>query len=180
MTLEPSPILNDLWTFYFHDPFNSDWNLSSYIKVIDIGSTDDFWQSHETFLEKINLGMFFLTREHIFPCWDDPYNKDGGCLSIKVLKQDVQSFWESICISVLGECLLRTTEKWDHVNGVSISPKKHFCIIKVWMRTNDFQNPNDYNLPTGYYGDVIYKANRENIEGQTYSVPAPPPPDKIA
>ena len=159
-------ILNDLWTFYFHDPFNSDWNLSSYTKVCDIGSTDDFWSTHVTFIEKINLGMFFLTREHIFPCWDDPYNKDGGCLSIKVLKQDVQTFWQNICVRVLGESLLCAPDKWDHVNGVSISPKKHFCIVKVWMRTNEFQDVACYNLPDNFYGDVIYKANRDNLDGQ--------------
>lgn len=159
-------VFNDLWSLYFHDPFNNDWNLSSYIKVTDINSTDMFWSAHETFVEKINMGMFFLTREHIFPCWDDPLNKDGGCLSIKVLKQDVQKFWESICIKALGETLLTDNSKWDCVNGLSISPKKHFCIVKVWMRTNDFTEGIQYNLPTNFYGDVIYKANRENIDGQ--------------
>ena len=159
-------ILNDLWSFYFHDPFNTNWNLSSYIKVTDISSTDAFWSTHKTFIEKINMGMFFLTREHIFPCWDDPFNKDGGCLSIKVLKQDVRPFWEGICARVLGETLLKDTTKWDHVNGVSISPKKHFCIIKVWMRTNESQEAVAYNLPPNFYGDVIYKPNSENIEGQ--------------
>jgi len=169
--------LNDLWSFYFHDPFNSDWNYASYIKINDIGTAEDFWSTHETFIEKINLGMFFLTREHIFPCWDDPYNKDGGCLSIKVMKQDVQPFWESICIGALGETLLRecNQSKWDRINGVSISPKKHFCIVKIWTRTNEFQDPQAFNLQPGYYGDVIYKANRDNIDGQTYATPPPPP-----
>lgn len=159
-------LLNDLWSFYFHDPFNNDWNLGSYIKVEDLSSVENFWNVHETFVDKIRMGMFFLTREHIFPCWDDPHNKDGGCLSIKVLKQDAQKFWESICIKTLGETLLFEREKWDHVNGLSISPKKNFCIIKVWMRTNDFTEASSYNIPTGYYGEVLYKANRESIGSQ--------------
>ena len=165
-------ILNDLWSFYFHDPFNNDWNLSSYVKVADIGSVETFWQIHETFIEKITMAMFFLTREHIFPCWDDPFNKDGGCLSIKVLKQDVPPFWEIMCAHILGETLLVNDKHtmWDHVNGLSISPKKHFCIIKVWMRTNEVQDVADYNIPPGYYGEMIYKPNRDNIEGQSHQL----------
>jgi len=89
-------------------------------------------------------------------------------MSIKVMKQDVQAFWENICINALGETLLGDQSKWDHINGVSISPKKHFCIVKIWTRTNEFQEPKAFNLPGGYYGDVIYKANRENIEGQKH------------
>lgn len=156
-------ILNDLWSLYFHDPFNSDWNLGSYIKLDDIGSVETYWNNNRFLIEKINMGMFFLSREHIFPCWDDPLNKDGGCLSIKVLKQDVQPFWENMCAKTLGETLLADRSKWESVNGLSISPKKHFCIIKVWMKTNDLQQEADYNLPTGFYGDVIYKSNKENM-----------------
>ena len=156
--------LNDLWLFYFHDPYNNDWNLNSYVKLYDVSTAENFWEIHETFKDKMTLGMFFIMREHVFPCWDDPYNKDGGCLSIKVLKQDVKVFWEEICIKMLGETLLRTGR--DMINGLSISPKKHFCIIKIWLRSNDNTDASAYEIPKGFYGDIIYKANCDNIENQ--------------
>lgn len=159
-------LLNDLWSFWFHDPYNNDWNVGSYIKIMDIGSVDEFWQVHNTFESKIHLGMFFLMREHIFPCWDDPLNNTGGCLSIKVLKQDVAIFWKEMCVRLLGETLItseKATSMFDVVNGLSISPKKHFCIIKIWLRTHELANKVFFELPAGNYGDVLYKPNIENI-----------------
>ena len=167
LALAPAPaetLLNDLWSFYFHDPFNTDWNFSSYIKIDDISSVESYWTYHETFRERIPLGMFFLMREHVFPAWDDTYNKDGGCLSIKVLKQDMNVFWETICIRLLGETLLKEDKRktlWDHVNGCSSSCKRHFCIIKVWLKSPiDLEH---FNIPPGYYGEIIYKPNSDSI-----------------
>jgi len=159
-------ILNDLWSFYFHDPLNNDWNLSSYIKVKDICSVDDFWVVHNTFKKQIHMGMFFVMREHVFPCWDDPYNKDGGCLSIKVLKQELIPFWEELCMRTLGETLVvpeKRSDIWDNINGISTSPKKHFCIIKIWLKSHAYSDKIFFQLPKGNYGDVLYKPNSDNL-----------------
>jgi len=158
-------ILNDLWSFSFHDPLNNDWTFSSYTKVMDVGTVQDFWLVHDTFEQKIHLGMFFLMREHIFPCWDDALNITGGCLSIKVLKADVPAFWRELCIRLLGETLIVDEKKtqFDQVNGISTSPKKHFCIIKIWLRTHELSNKVFFNIPSAYYGDILYKANVDNM-----------------
>jgi hypothetical protein len=29
-----------------------------------------------------------------------------------------------------------------HVNGITISPKKNFCIIKIWFDVAHYQDPN--------------------------------------
>lgn len=157
--------LNDLFSYYFHDPFDNDWNISSYKKIQDIGSVKEFWSIQKAFENHIHNGMFFLMREHIFPCWDDPLNKDGGCLSIKVIKQDVEFFWKELSICLLGETLLvdEKSKYFDHVNGISTSPKKNFCIIKIWLRKPDLANKIFFNIPPGYYGDILYKSNVENI-----------------
>lgn len=133
---------------------------------MDIGSVAEFWKVHDTFEKQVHLGMFFLMREHIFPCWDDPLNRTGGCLSIKVMKQDVPGFWRDLCMTLLGETLVieeKREELADVVNGLSVSPKKHFCIIKIWLRTHDLANKVFYNLPKGNYGDVLYKPNVESM-----------------
>jgi hypothetical protein len=158
-------LLNDLWAMYFHDPLNTDWNLCSYIRVEDISTVEGFWKVHESFKSQIHLGMFFVMREYVFPCWDDPNNKDGGCISIKVLKNDIFSFWEKMCVALLGETLIVEGEDrerlWSSVNGISTSPKKHFCIVKIWLKESiDLKL---FNIPPGFYGEIFYKANSENI-----------------
>lgn len=158
-------MLNDLWSFYFHDPFDSDWTLSSYKKMYDLSDVHDFWKLHNTCKSKMHLGMFFCMREHIFPCWDDPLNKLGGCFSIKVLKRDMAEYWEKLIIQLLGETLFndKNSAKWANINGISSSPKKSFCIIKIWMSDNNHMDCSDLMIPSGYYGDIIYKEHSENI-----------------
>ena len=98
--------------------------------------------------------------------WDDENNKVGGCVSIKVLKNDVVQFWEELCIRVLGETLLTDKYKhlWNFVNGISTSPKKHFCIIKLWIKTQDLALKECFNLPKNYNGEVVYRSNQESID----------------
>ena len=31
----------------------------------------------------------------------------------------------------------------NNINGITISPKKSFCIVKLWTKSLDFQNPRD-------------------------------------
>lgn len=161
-------LLNDIWTFYFHDPYNEDWTYPSYHKVFDISSVDEFWILDKMIFHKIHCGMFFLMREYVFPCWDDENNIKGGCLSIKVLKQDMQSFWKDLCIRILGETFLKeeynNKEYWNLVNGISTSPKKFFSIIKVWVKSSDISDPKMFNFPEQYQGEIIYRSNQQNID----------------
>ncbi len=158
--------LNDLWTIYFHDPYDEKWTFESYERIDSMSSVHDFWKVHLMLKEKIHCGMFFIMRDHIFPCWDDPYNKDGGCLSIKVLKQEMKNYWEQLCVSLIAENLVVNQHRstfWKHVNGISTSPKKSFCIIKIWLSSNDCKDLAMFNIPKEHYGDIIYKSNTENM-----------------
>lgn len=157
--------LNDIWAMYFHDPNDNDWTNASYHRMGDISTVDDFWSHQLSVKHQVHKGMFFLMREHVFPCWDDPANLQGGCLSIKVLKDDMGEFWEDISMKLLGETLLKEEHRahWSKVNGISTSPKKHFCIIKIWVADQDMADKNMYDLKKMYHGDVIYKSNLDNI-----------------
>lgn len=162
---EADVFLNDVWSIYFHDPNNSNWTHSSYVHLGDISSVDDFWGHHMSLKDNIHKGMFFLMREHVFPAWDDPSNLKGGCLSIKVLKDEMSKFWEDLCMKLLGETLLNPDKihEWSSVNGISTSPKKHFCIVKVWLQNDEISNKRFFNFMTNYYGDILYKNNIDNI-----------------
>jgi len=161
-------LLNDLWTVYFHDPANADWTNQSYVRVGDIASVDDFWAHANGWEGEIHKGMFFIMRDGVFPCWDDAANIDGGVMSIKVLKENLGEFWNELCMKIMGETLLIDADKrerwWDNVNGISTSPKKHFCIVKIWVKSHEFSQKELFDIATKYYGDILYKSNRDNIE----------------
>jgi hypothetical protein len=148
------------------------WTHSSYVNLGNISTVDDFWNHATQFKDHIHKGMFFLMREHVFPCWDDQANLNGGCFSIKILKDDMPMFWEDLCVKLLGETLLNKehADKWDIVNGISTSPKKHFCIIKIWLKSLDFTDKQCFDLLPNYYGDILFKSNIESINNDTNKV----------
>lgn len=165
-------MLNDIWSFYFHDPYDENWTYPSYKKIGDISSVEEFWALQKLLKNKIHCGMFFLMREYVFPCWDDENNLKGGCFSLKVLKQDMPQFWQDICIKILGETFLKEEYNqknlWSLINGVSTSPKKHFSIIRVWVKSAELSDPNIFNFPNLYQGDVFFKSNQQKID-ENYS-----------
>ncbi len=158
-------ILNDIWSLYFHDPNDNNWTNQSYELLGTIGSIKDFSEHHHFLKIKIKQGMFFIMRDYIFPVWDDINNIDGGTLSIKILKDDMITFWEDICFKLLGETLLKKEYRdlSNCVNGISTSPKKFFSIIKIWVSDTKLLNKNLFDIQKAYQGDIICKLNRDNI-----------------
>lgn len=172
MNEEVETFLNDVWNVYFHDPFDVDWTVKSYIRLSNISSVEEFWANMNHMKQNVYKGIFFIMREYVFPCWDDPNNITGGCLSIKILKDHLPEFWEDLCIKLLGETLLKEEmrEHWNLVNGISTSPKKHFCIIKIWLKNDTLANKDYFNIIQKYYGEILYKSNMENIHQDSTSI----------
>lgn len=156
-------LLNDTWSFYFHDPNDSDWSKSSFRKIADCSSIEQYWGLESKLAPKLHLGMFFIMRDGIFPLWEETGNKEGGYLSIKVLKTKVSEVWEDLCSKLLSESILRQGHKdrWDTINGLSVSPKKSFCIIKIWLKTRDLKEKHMYHLNSSDYTDVLFKSYAE-------------------
>ena len=161
--------LNDIWSFYFHDPNDSNWNYDSYVKICDVSTVQEFVELNHLVKSKIYGGMFFLMREYVFPCWDDENNVKGGCLSLKITNDDVKDIWTSLAYRLIGETLLKDAQHqidlWNNVNGISISPKKHYCIIKVWMKDVNISDRNQFRLPSQVKGEVLFKTNQSSIDG---------------
>lgn len=141
--------LNTKWTLYSHLPHDTDWTLKSYQKITDIDSVEQTISVIKTIPEKtVQNCMLFIMRNDIKPMWEDIENRQGGCFSFKVTNTIVSSVWERLTYTLIGETLF-SGEKNSKVNGVTISPKKNFCIIKVWMKDCTNQNPFDMNLFEG-------------------------------
>lgn len=176
---EEEHFLNDTWSLYFHHPYNASWTYDSYDMLHLVSSIEDFWKTHSAVKPYVQDYMFFLMRESVFPCWDDQHNINGGCISMKVAKGDVNAFWEELCIRALGETLACDDSAPSIVNGISISPKRYYCIVKIWLAVDitdkiggDSSSSASYKtissmfaIPKQYNGEMLYRCNIDMIRG---------------
>jgi hypothetical protein len=158
--------LNDVWSVYFHDPADPSWTLDSYQRLGDVATVGDLWRMQLSIEPFVKSGMFFVMREHVFPCWDDKSNIEGGCVSVKVAARSAPAAWELLFKRAVGETLMADDDVWDALNGLSISPKRGFCILKLWLRDLASCTPDCFRPPPGYDGEVVVKSNIDNM--QTY------------
>jgi hypothetical protein len=136
-------LLHDKWTLYHHFPSDNNWTLSGYnVLVTDIDSVEKVIDINTHLTDNIvKYSMLFYMRSHVSPLWEDPQNINGGCFSYKVINKYVIEVWRHLMFLVSGESLFLSPEENLYVNGITISPKKNFCIVKIWMKTNDLQDP---------------------------------------
>ena len=152
--------LNDGWVLWYHNPNDTNWDISSYNNIAEIYTIDDFWNTYE-FINNtiIENSMLFLMRKGIQPLWEDEKNINGGCWSFKISKGQIKKYWTELSIYLLGENLVSKDVKL--INGLSISPKKSFCIMKIWnndKKINDKQILNkSMDIP---FDSCIYKQHK--------------------
>ncbi len=164
MDMEEQTFLDECWTLYFHDPDNSDWGENSYKSINTISTIEDWIDTDIAFTDLWTKGMFFLMREHIQPRWEDPENRKGGCFSFKVNKPDVQIFWFTMCSRFLGNTLGKNEDVNTKICGVSISPKRNYCIMRIWIGSHEFNKIDNYNINIPEYTQVMYKEHEENTD----------------
>jgi len=136
--------LNTNWCLWYHSINDTNWKKNSYKNLYTLKNLYDIKSLNDT-IGKIHLqnGMFFLMRENIFPTWEDPDNREGCCISFKISSNILKEEWDSIMNLVLIEDILKDKENSEYLNGISISPKKEFNIIKLWLR-GDGENYNHF------------------------------------
>ena len=154
--------INDIWSLYFHDPYDMNWDNNSYKFITTISSVEDFVNIYKAFEDLWQRGMFFIMRVHIMPRWEDENNMNGGCLSFKVNKQDFNEKFFEIAALILGETMGKSDITSMNINGLSISPKKNYHIIRIWLKNNDRVNKNLFNLNVHSYSVVMYKPHNES------------------
>jgi hypothetical protein len=136
--------LSDKWVLWAHLPHDTDWTLSSYKKIMLCSSVEEVLSLYSAIPEKLVKNcMMFLMRKKINPTWEDPANRDGGCFSFKVLNKNVFGVWKRLSYILVGETLMKRNTKQCTINGITVSPKRSFCIIKIWMSSCSMQNPSE-------------------------------------
>jgi len=152
--------IHDKWDLWYHSLTDNKWTKTSYKNIYSINNLIEY----KTLISLLDIqhlqnGMYFLMRNNIFPNWEDPDNRCGGCLSYKVPCNDIKNIWNKLVEHCINENILDYTpdETLDiedeelvsnsvedtiklnkcEINGLSISPKKEFNIIKIWIRNSD-------------------------------------------
>ena len=61
--------------------------------------------------------------------------------SFKVINKYVTNIWKNLLCALCGETLMKDVKKSNIVNGITISPKKNFCVIKIWLSSCEYVDP---------------------------------------
>ena len=132
------------WSLYYHDTENKKWTPDTFDKL----GTVKTWRAFYELFQAIEYdfwagGMFFFMVDPIPPLWENAANIRGGNYSMRIGSQIMIDTFIKYCIAaVLGE---GTRGKEGNIlNGVSMTPKKGFFVIKVWNKDSTrYNNPDE-------------------------------------
>ena len=135
--------LEEKWTLWVHLPSDPDWTLKGYYKIHTFSTIDDIISIIESTPHSLVKGaMMFIMRAGVTPIWEDKNNKNGGCFSFKIANKDVEKIWKEVYYRLIGQSLTREQCDYEKINGITLSPKKKFCILKIWMKDCTLDDPN--------------------------------------
>jgi Eukaryotic initiation factor 4E len=142
LEIEGETALNSKWSLFYHLPQNKNWDLDSYVKIFDsIDTLEKLIAVNEYIPENIvKYCMLFVMLNGVSPMWEDKHNRNGGCFSYKVVNKFVLDVWKELVYLLCTNKLTVNPSHQSKVNGITISPKRNFCIIKIWMSDCCVQN----------------------------------------
>jgi hypothetical protein len=150
------------WKLYIHLQNINDWSLGSYIYIDKIEDVRYAIALHSYLgSEILRRVLIFVMKGDIKPLWEDDMNKDGGCFSLKITNKDIDNVWLKLLIKMMDDKLFIDDMNMSRTNGISISPKKNFSIIKIWMMDNTMNDPKILNLDRQLLANCIFR--RHNI-----------------
>lgn len=153
--------LNDKWVLWYHDLDDTDWTINGYQRLADIDTIENFWSIYNSLEENvIQNSMFFLMRHNINPIWEDSNNINGGCWSFKITKKDVFKAWNELSLHLIGENITKELKNSLNINGISISPKKNFSILKIWNKNQETHNILSKKIPNIFIYESIFKSHK--------------------
>ena len=150
--------LNTKWILWHHSLTNKNWNEDSYVKLFEFNNLYDYYFFKNNF-DSLYLqnSMFFLMRNDIFPTWENEHNKYGGSLSYKIPLKSILSEWFKIIEKCITENIHININDFNLINGLSITPKKEFNILKIWIRNDQHTNLLNFNSKYINKANEIYK-----------------------
>lgn len=146
------------WDFYYHSHTENNsqkenWTLETYFKIATFETVDEvIIAMNELTTDLLTSSMFFVMKNGISPRYED--NKLGGYFTFKLMNNEVLNVFKNVCYALCGESILSNTISvsnkklyLQNIIGIGISPKKGFCILKIWLNTRSLINAHIINVP---------------------------------
>lgn len=131
--------LDNNYTLWIHMLYDNDWSINSYKKIYSFNTIEKAACLIENLnSEIIEKTMIFLMKNDIKPIWEVEENKKGGCFSYKITTCYIYELWKKMSYMLIGNSMIDDNIIVKNINGISISPKKNYCIFKIWI--NDVAN----------------------------------------
>lgn len=152
--------LGNTYTLWCHDVNNKFWDIDSYKQLMTFNDVSSFWKLINN-LNKMGIkyNHFFLMKGNIEPTWEHEENRNGGVCSLKTEIHKASEMFEYLTTKMVsGELSMYP----DDINGISISPKNNWAIIKIWNSDmkHDLSKTLTKDVINKYsYMDLRYKPN---------------------
>ena len=121
-----------VWTLYFHSPAEKRWSIDTFHKIGAVSTWAEFWSLVNALEDtKWTRGMFFWMQGAVPPLWENFQNIKGGSYSMCISETESIDIFHRYTIG----CMMNlVTAKEDIIQGITISPKKGFQVIKIWNK----------------------------------------------
>lgn len=128
---QPHPIPTGSWSVYYHEPEDKSWTADSYKRLQVVNSWEGLGQIlRELGTHKTTNGLLRIMRGDTSPLWENRVNIHGGSYCLKISRRNaVEVFQRYLAAAALGA---GAADPANQIVGVTISPKKGTCIIKIW------------------------------------------------
>ena len=134
-------ILHRRWVLWSHLPQNPDWKIHSYKQIATITCLEEMVAILNVIPDiLLTTCMIFIMKEGIAPMWEDVKNCNGGCFKYRIINKFVPQTWKHMVYSLMGETMSTNRIFMNNITVITISPKKKFCILKIWTTNCDYQN----------------------------------------
>ncbi|RNF00560.1 eukaryotic translation initiation factor 4E [Trypanosoma rangeli] len=101
--------------------------------VFRVDSVATFWKVFNNVPRptEMTIGTLYFFRDGINPKWEDPGNRDGGILKIKVDSSCINDAWVYLLCRTIGESWSKSVR--DTINGVGLKVRERAFLLEVWV-----------------------------------------------
>jgi hypothetical protein len=130
--------LQHRWTFWLDKNISgvtdTDYE-ANLIPLHTVGTVQEFWYAYHSIGEPNETSSYknlYFMKTGIKPLWEDAKNEKGGCLVLRIQKQDATVVWREMLMLLIGEQLDGCFDAEDEICGVFIGDRRHQTVIQLW------------------------------------------------
>ncbi|KAH9579930.1 Translation Initiation factor eIF- 4e [Trypanosoma melophagium] len=128
--------LGDVWCLFFLPASGGESireNTYDPTHVFSVDSVPTFWKIFNNVAQPtdMNYGTLYFFRDGINPKWEDPGNRDGGIVKLKVPSASINDAWVLLLCRTIGESWSKSAR--NTVNGVALKVRERAYLLEVWV-----------------------------------------------